>query len=122
MVLVGRELRVDEAALTSAARGMREAAHLFGGHTDALLTSITGGGGGRSPWGDGMIGVAMDRINEMLGQACRHLHTNLDQTGISFAAMRDRHTAGEAASVAAMQNVFSVNDPEPGPAASGSVT
>jgi hypothetical protein len=85
---VAHELKTDEASLYSAARRMRGSADLFEQHTGALLAAIDGGG--RSPWGTGAIGVVVDQINELLGQACGHLHANLDQTGTAIQAMADR--------------------------------
>ncbi|GAB2870804.1 hypothetical protein GCM10027176_85680 [Actinoallomurus bryophytorum] len=82
------ELITDEASLYSAARRMRGSADLFGQHTGALLAAIDGGG--RSPWGTGVIGAVVDQVNEMLGQACGHLHANLDQTGTAIQEMADR--------------------------------
>ncbi|WP_371782421.1 hypothetical protein [Streptosporangium subroseum] len=72
-------LSADESSYITAARTLGESADLFGRHTDALLSAIAGGG--RSPWGIGVIGLAMDEVNELLGQACRHIHHNLGTTG-----------------------------------------
>ncbi|WP_405149018.1 hypothetical protein OG589_13130 [Sphaerisporangium sp. NBC_01403] len=52
-----QELRADEGSYITAARVLEDSAELFGGHTDALLTAISGGG--RSPWGAGLIGMAI---------------------------------------------------------------
>lgn len=98
-----RGLRFDEASLTSAARGVREAAEVFGRRTDALLAAVAGDG--RSPWGDGVLGAVMDQINEMAGRACRHLHTNLGQTAACYESMRDQYAAGEQASTAVIRGI-----------------
>ena len=90
-----RELRVDGRALANTARGLHEAADLLDRHTDILLASFASGG--RSPWGVGVIGMVMDQINEMLGQACRHMHANISQAGTGFQEMADLHGAVERA-------------------------
>ena len=97
------ELRVDEVSLAGAAGRMAESADLFGQHTDALLNAVAGGG--RSPWGIGVIATAMDRINETLGQACRHLHTNLGETGAGIKAMADRQHDTEHSNTAVVRAV-----------------
>jgi hypothetical protein len=97
------ELRTDEASVYGAVRRMRGSAELFEQHTGALLAAIDGGG--RSPWGTGTIGMVVDQINELLGQACGHLHANLDQTGTAIQAMADRTADTERDTTAAVQAV-----------------
>jgi hypothetical protein len=82
---------------------MRDSADLFGQHTGALFASIDGGG--RSPWGTGVIGVVVDQINEMLGEACGHLHANLDETGTAIRTMADRTAGTERDTTAAVHAV-----------------
>ncbi|WP_424532634.1 hypothetical protein ACOZ38_20240 [Sphaerisporangium viridialbum] len=98
-----QELRADEGSYITAARVLEDSAELFGGHTDALLTAISGGG--RSPWGAGLIGMAMDEVNELLAQACRHVHHNLGTTGEALQAMADRYSGARHATTAAVQAV-----------------
>ncbi|WP_433246421.1 hypothetical protein ACQPYK_45210 [Streptosporangium sp. CA-135522] len=84
---------------------MQEPIDLFGQHTDALLKAVAGGG--RSPWGIGVIGMVMDQINETLGQACGHLHANLDMTGAGVQEM-----AGQARGTE-LVNTLTVQDLDP---------
>lgn len=84
-----RELRVHGSDLVAAGRGLREAADLLRHHTDTLIVSFAPGG--RSPWGLGVIGLAMDQVNEMLGQACRRMHTNIDRAGVGLQEMAEVH-------------------------------
>ena len=79
---------------------MRESADLFGGHTASLLTAVA-----RSPWGTGVIAMAMDQLNETLGQACRHLQTNLVATSDGIQTMADRQDAAEGTVVDAAHSV-----------------
>lgn len=87
------ELRVNGRTLANATRGLWEAADLLERHTDTLLASFAPSG--RSPWGLGVIGMVMDQVNEMIGQACRHMHTNIGQTGAGLQEMADLHGAVE---------------------------
>ncbi|WP_326824964.1 hypothetical protein OHA77_29235 [Streptosporangium sp. NBC_01639] len=87
------ELQVDRRALANAAWDLWEAADLLERHTDTLLASLAPSG--RSPWGLGMIGMVMDQVNEMVGQACRHMHANIGQTGTGLQEMADLHGAVE---------------------------
>jgi hypothetical protein len=100
---MGQELTADSASLTRGAGRMRESAELFGGHTDSLLRAVSGGA--RSPWGTGVIATAMDQINQMLGQACRHLQTNLAATSDGIQTMADRQDAAEGTVVDAALSV-----------------
>ncbi|WP_329090123.1 MULTISPECIES: hypothetical protein [unclassified Streptosporangium] len=84
-----RVLGVDEGSYITAAKALKEAADSFGQHTDALLAAIAGGG--RSPWGIGVIGLAMDEVNERLGQACHHVRHNLDTTCEALLTTADHH-------------------------------
>ncbi|MFC4591878.1 hypothetical protein [Sphaerisporangium corydalis] len=100
---MGQELNADHVSMAGAAGSMRDSADLFGQHTEALLTAISGDG--RSPWGVGVIGMAMDHVNEMLGQACRHLQTNLGATGAGIQTMADRLTTTEHAVATAAEDL-----------------
>ncbi|MER5325394.1 hypothetical protein [Streptosporangium roseum] len=101
--MVGRELQVDQVSLSGAGQRMREPVDLFGQHTDALLKAVAGGG--RSPWGIGVIGMVMDQINETLAQACGHLHANLDMTGTGVREMGDQARATELLTMATVQDL-----------------
>ncbi|MEU0565493.1 hypothetical protein ABZ297_08895 [Nonomuraea sp. NPDC005983] len=94
-------LKADRTSMTGAARRVQESVDLFGQYTDALMNTIAGSG--RSAWGIGVIGMAMDQINETVGGACRHLHDNLDKAGTSLRVMTDRTDAAEQASTATIQ-------------------
>ncbi|SNT62029.1 hypothetical protein SAMN05216276_108711 [Streptosporangium subroseum] len=107
--MVGRELEIDQVSLTGAVLRMREPVDLFGQHADALLQAVAGGE--RSAWGIGVIGMAMDQVNERLSQACGHLHSNLCEIGTSIQAMADQAHAAELADVAAIRAVGQNLDP-----------
>ncbi|WP_405148935.1 hypothetical protein OG589_12865 [Sphaerisporangium sp. NBC_01403] len=106
---MGLELEVDQVSLTGARQRMQDPVDLFGRHTDALMKAVTGGA--RSPWGIGVIGMAMDQINETLSEACGHLHANLGETGACIQEMADRGHATELANTAAIQAVGHGLDP-----------
>lgn len=91
----------DRTSMTGAARRMQESVDLFGRHTDALMNTIAGSG--RSAWGIGVIGMAMDQINETVGEACRHLHDNLGKASASVRVMTDRTDTAEHATTATVQ-------------------
>ncbi|QFY12879.1 hypothetical protein GBF35_45605 [Nonomuraea phyllanthi] len=88
-------MEVDDYSLTGAARHLQEPVDLLGQHTETLLSSVAGGS--RSAWGIGLIGAVMDQLNERLGQACAHVHTNLADTGASIREMRERSRNTEVA-------------------------
>ncbi|WP_144070068.1 ParB/RepB/Spo0J family partition protein [Nonomuraea indica] len=93
-------MRIHEASLIRAARDLRDATELFGRHTEALL-AVTAGGA-RSPWGVGAISMVMDRVNESLGTACRHLHDNLAASGAGLGTMAGLHAAARQSALAAV--------------------
>lgn len=66
---------------------MHESADLFGQRTEKLMKALVDGG--PSPWGDNDVRVSIDHINEMLGQACRHLHTNLGMISVGIRSMAE---------------------------------
>ncbi|MEV6868398.1 hypothetical protein AB0M44_46395 [Streptosporangium subroseum] len=94
-------LSADEGSRITASRILGESADLVGQCTDALLSAIAGGG--RSPWGIGVIGLAMDEVNELLGQACRHVHHNLGTTGEALRAMADHYADARQTTTGAIQ-------------------
>lgn len=93
-------LCADEVSLTNAARSLHEAAEAFEQLTDMLIASVAGGA--RSPWGDGVVGMVMDQVNEKLGQACRQVHTNLGKIGVSLESMRDNYIDADCAATSAI--------------------
>ncbi|MGW7481665.1 ParB/RepB/Spo0J family partition protein [Nonomuraea muscovyensis] len=102
-------VKIHEASLTRAARDLREATELFGRHTETLL-AVTAGGG-RSPWGVGVVSMAMDQVNELLGTACRHLHANLHGSGAGFQTMADLHATARGSALATVLALDGVVDP-----------
>ncbi len=90
---MGHELIADETSLTSAARRMRESADLLGRHADTLTAVVAGGG--RSPWGSGLLATLMDQVNATLGEACSHLHAELGAVGAGIQDMADRQRLAE---------------------------
>ncbi|GGO81713.1 hypothetical protein [Nonomuraea cavernae] len=95
------EVLVDHASLAQAARRVQEAADLLGEHANTLKEAISGGV--RSPWGIGVIGMAMDQINQMLSQACDRVQTNLGETSAAVAVMADRAATIEHANTTTIQ-------------------
>lgn len=86
-------MEVHHHTLDGAVRRLQEPVDQLGRHTDTLLSSIAGGS--RSPWGIGLIGMVMDQVNERLGEACTHLHTNLFAIGAGVREMSERSAATE---------------------------
>ncbi|MFG3440782.1 ParB N-terminal domain-containing protein [Nonomuraea sp. NPDC047897] len=105
-------MRIHEASLLRAARDLRDAAELFRRHTEALL-AVTGGGA-RSPWGIGVVSVAMDRVNELLGEACRHLNGNLGASSAGLRTMAGLHATARESAMAAVLASAGVAHPAAG--------
>jgi hypothetical protein len=86
--------------MRNAARHLQESVDAFERLTGTLVNTIAGGG--RSAWGLGLIGMAMDGINERVGQATRHLSDNLSKTSASMRTMSDQVQAAEQANLASI--------------------
>ncbi|MDP9868930.1 MULTISPECIES: hypothetical protein [Streptosporangium] len=94
---MAREFWADDTSMANAAYAMDESAELFGRHVDALLGSLAGGG--RSPWGIGVLGMAVDELNLLVGEACTRLHESMVSAGAGLRDMAAVRRAAERASV-----------------------
>lgn len=104
----------DRSSLRGAGQGLLEAATDFERHTGALLAAARGTGG--TAWGGTSVGVAMDRLGDLLEEVCGVLHANLRGTGDGFQAMADDLQGAEQDAVATVQ----AGAPAPGAPAPGS--
>ncbi|WP_101786784.1 hypothetical protein [Nonomuraea indica] len=91
----------DRSSLRGAGQGMLEAATDFERHTGALLAAVRGTGG--TAWGGTSVGMAMDRLGDLLEEVCGVLHANLRGTGDGFQAMADDLRGAEQDAVATVQ-------------------
>ncbi|MFI6181407.1 hypothetical protein ACIA8R_38190 [Nonomuraea sp. NPDC051191] len=96
-----REFWADDTSLANAAHAMDESADLFGRHVDTLLGRLSGGG--RSPWGIGVVGMAVDEINLLVGEACTRLHESMTSAGTGLRDMAAVRRAAERATVPTAQ-------------------
>ncbi|MBB6348323.1 hypothetical protein ACWGH8_42705 [Nonomuraea muscovyensis] len=106
--------RFDRSSLSGAGHGLLDAAADFERHTGGLLATVRGTGD--TAWGGTSVGVAMDRLGDLLDEACRVLHGNLHRTGDGVRSMADDLRLTEADAVA---TVNAAGPGIPGPGAPG---
>lgn len=92
--------RFDRSSLRAAGEGLQDAAAGFERHTGSLLATVRGTA--ETAWGGTSVGAAMDRLGDLLDDACRLLHSNLRQTGDGVRAMADDLRLAEAEASAAV--------------------
>ncbi|MEU4698702.1 hypothetical protein [Nonomuraea dietziae] len=79
--------RFDRSSLMGASHGLLDAATDFQRHTGSLLATVRGTAD--TAWGGTSVGAAMDRLGDLLDDACRVLHSNLRQSGDGIRTMSD---------------------------------
>ncbi|MEW1846172.1 hypothetical protein AB0392_50160 [Nonomuraea angiospora] len=92
---MGREWRIQPAALEDGARRVEEAAGILTGAAAALRTGTEG----LEPWGTGAVGTVMAAVRDLMGEAGAHLGDNLAETGVAMRAMAVEVVDADAAAV-----------------------
>lgn len=109
---MSNEYWFDEASLRRAAAQADESVASLGRHTESLLGAIRDSS--RTAWGTGLIGMAMVGVNNLLGQACEHLHGNLGKVGEGIRLMADTgHTSEDASRIDSAPEKSDGDNPSP---------
>ncbi|NUW31483.1 hypothetical protein HTZ77_08605 [Nonomuraea sp. SMC257] len=94
--------RFDHSSLSSAGDGLLDAAAEFERHTGNLLATMVNTGD--TAWGGTPVGAAMDRLGDLLGDACGVLRLNLHRTGDGIRDMADDLRRAETDTYAGVQD------------------